>query len=153
MTDELTGPTFADVQAAAATLAGRIAATPCATSRVLSRITGAEVVLKYETQQFTGSYKERGALNRLLARSPDDPVPTVNEAGVACAIRAGVPVAVLGHDDDNPYARWTSPAFGNDPLAAGKEAIWTAQGKTTAWRLTESGALIGAAWRGCIKPW
>ncbi len=68
-TDE---PTFADVQAAAAALAGRIVATPCATSRVLSRITGAEVVLKYETQQFTGSYKERGALNRLLALSPDE---------------------------------------------------------------------------------
>lgn len=80
----------------------------------------------------------------LLARSPDDPVPTVNEAGVACAIRAGVPVAVLGHDDDNPYARWTSPAFGNDPLAACKEAIWTAQEQTDAWMRTEIVKLIDA---------
>jgi threonine dehydratase len=60
-------PAFADVQSAAQAFAGRIVRTASATSRVLSRITGAEVVLKYETQQFTGSYKERGALNRLLA--------------------------------------------------------------------------------------
>ncbi len=60
---------FADVQAAAVAIDGQVVRTATATSRVLSRITGAEVVLKYETQQFTGSYKERGALNRLLALS------------------------------------------------------------------------------------
>jgi threonine dehydratase len=64
--------TFADVQRAAAAIEGQVARTATATSRVLSRITGAEVVLKYETQQFTGSYKERGALNRLLALSADE---------------------------------------------------------------------------------
>lgn len=39
--------------------------TPCRFSRTLSDITGAEVWVKFENQQFTASYKERGALNRL----------------------------------------------------------------------------------------
>jgi threonine dehydratase len=63
---------FADVQSAARSIAGSVVHTPTATSRVLSELTGAEVVLKYETQQFTGSYKERGALNRLLALTPEE---------------------------------------------------------------------------------
>ncbi len=63
---------FADVLSAAQAITGQVVRTTTATSRVLSRMTGAEVVLKYETQQFTGSYKERGALNRLLALSDDE---------------------------------------------------------------------------------
>ena len=38
-------------------------------SRTLSRLTGAEIFLKFENLQFTASFKERGALNRLLALS------------------------------------------------------------------------------------
>lgn len=57
--------TFADVQAAAARLKGQIERTPCTHSRVLSRITGAEVWLKFENFQFTASFKERGAFNKL----------------------------------------------------------------------------------------
>lgn len=56
---------FADVQAAAARLEGQVERTPCTHSRVLSRITGAEVWLKFENFQFTASFKERGALNKL----------------------------------------------------------------------------------------
>jgi len=40
--------------------------TPCLHSRTLSRLTGAEVWLKFENLQFTASFKERGALNKLL---------------------------------------------------------------------------------------
>ena len=40
--------------------------TPCLYSRTLSQITGAEVYLKFENLQFTASFKERGALNKLL---------------------------------------------------------------------------------------
>jgi threonine dehydratase len=60
-------PTFDDVTAAARAINGHVVRTVTATSTVLSQLTGAEAVLKYETHQFTGSYKERGALNRLLA--------------------------------------------------------------------------------------
>lgn len=59
-------PTFADVRAASDRLAGQIVLTPCDRSETLSRMTGADIFLKKENQQFTASFKERGALNRLL---------------------------------------------------------------------------------------
>ena len=40
-------------------------------SRTLSKLTGAEVFLKFENLQFTASFKERGALNKLLAVGRD----------------------------------------------------------------------------------
>jgi threonine dehydratase len=61
--------TLDDVRAAAARIAGAVERTPCLQSRTLSRLTGAEVWLKFENLQFTASFKERGALNRLLALS------------------------------------------------------------------------------------
>ncbi len=60
---------LADVRAAAARLAGAIEHTPCLPSRTLSQLTGAEVFLKFENLQFTASFKERGALNKLLSLS------------------------------------------------------------------------------------
>ena len=45
---------------------GQIVETPLSRSETLSRLTGAEIYLKFENQQFTASFKERGALNRLL---------------------------------------------------------------------------------------
>jgi threonine dehydratase len=60
---------LADVRAAAARLAGAIEHTPCVHSRTLSRLAGAEVFLKFENLQFTASFKERGALNKLLSLS------------------------------------------------------------------------------------
>ena len=59
--------TLDDVRAAAARIAGAVERTPCLQSRTLSRLTGAEVWLKFENLQFTASFKERGALNKLLA--------------------------------------------------------------------------------------
>jgi threonine dehydratase len=56
----------ADVRAAAERIRSGIVRTPTARSRVLSEATGAEVFLKLETRQTTGSYKERGALNAML---------------------------------------------------------------------------------------
>jgi threonine dehydratase len=56
-----------DIRAAAQRIAGAVARTPCMHSRTLSRLTGAEVWLKFENLQFTASFKERGALNKLLA--------------------------------------------------------------------------------------
>ncbi len=57
---------FAEIEAAALRLAGKIERTPCLHSRTLSEIIGAEVWIKFENLQFTASFKERGALNRLL---------------------------------------------------------------------------------------
>src|SRR5688572_2994382 len=61
-----------DIAAAAATIRGGVIATPSAVSRTLSEITGAEVVVKFESLQFTASFKERGALNRLLQLSAEE---------------------------------------------------------------------------------
>ena len=61
--------TFADITAAALRLKGQIERTPCTHSRVLSRITGAEVWLKFENFQFTASFKERGAFNKISSLS------------------------------------------------------------------------------------
>ena len=58
--------TAADITAAAARLQGQVQRTPCLHSQTLSRLTGAQVYLKFENLQFTASFKERGALNKLL---------------------------------------------------------------------------------------
>ena len=46
--------------------------TPCAHSRTLSEILGTEIWLKFENLQFTSSFKERGALNKLLQLSEEE---------------------------------------------------------------------------------
>lgn len=61
-----------DVRRAAAAIDGRVVRTPSALSRTLSEITGATVAVKFENLQFTASYKERGALNRLLVLDEDE---------------------------------------------------------------------------------
>lgn len=68
LTPVATRPTVSieDIRAAAMRLQGRVERTPCRLSRTLSRITGAEVWVKFENLQFTAAYKERGALNKLL---------------------------------------------------------------------------------------
>ena len=53
------------VRAAAGRLAGQVINTPCLASRTLSAIAGCEVYLKFENHQFTASFKERGALNKM----------------------------------------------------------------------------------------
>jgi threonine dehydratase len=62
-------PTLADVEAARAAIGDAIVTTPTSPARTLSEITGAEVWLKFENLQFTGSFKERGARNFLLRLS------------------------------------------------------------------------------------
>ena len=63
---------LADIRAAAAAISGAVLRSPMRHSRTLSEIAGAEVYLKFENRQFTASFKERGALNRLLALTPDE---------------------------------------------------------------------------------
>ncbi len=58
--------TLDDIRAAADRIRGHVERTPCRRSRTLSKITGAEVWVKFENLQFTAAFKERGALNKLL---------------------------------------------------------------------------------------
>jgi threonine dehydratase len=95
--------TLDDIKAAAKRLEGHIERTPCRYSMTLSAITGAQVWVKFENLQFTASYKERGALNKLLLLSADE-----KQRGVIAASagnhaqglayhgqRLGVPVTIV----------------------------------------------------------
>ena len=57
------------IHAAAERLHGEIVDTPCMPSRTLSALTGCDVFLKFENLQFTASFKERGALNKMAQLS------------------------------------------------------------------------------------
>src|SRR4028118_1872018 len=65
-------PTIEDIRAAAARIEGKVIRTPMLMSRTLSEIVGAEIWLKFENLQFTAAYKERGALNKLLALTEEE---------------------------------------------------------------------------------
>ncbi len=92
-----------DIQAAAKVIQGHVVNTPCLHSRTLSEITGAQVFLKFENHQFTASFKERGALNRLMSLEPAQAKKGViacsagNHAqGVAYhAHRLGIPAVIV----------------------------------------------------------
>ncbi len=100
-------PTAADVDEAACRLAGVALHTPLLSSPALDATTGGRVFLKAETLQRTGSFKFRGAYNKLAAISPERRASGVvafssgNHAqGVAAAARMlGMPcVIVMPHD-------------------------------------------------------
>ena len=62
--------TLDDVRRAAEAIKGQVERTPCQKSRTLSQIMGAEVFVKFENLQFTASFKDRGALNKLVSLTP-----------------------------------------------------------------------------------
>lgn len=61
-----------DIRNAAQNIEPSIVHTPCGHSRTLSTLTGAQLYLKFENLQFTASFKERGALNKLLSLAPEE---------------------------------------------------------------------------------
>jgi threonine dehydratase len=95
--------TLADVKAAAATIRGSTIVTVCNESRTLGAVLGCRIWLKFENLQFTSTFKERGALNRLEALSPDErrrgviAMSAGNHAqGVAYhARRLGIPATIV----------------------------------------------------------
>jgi threonine dehydratase len=76
-------PTAQDVEAAAQVLRGVALRTPLISSPVLDALTGARVLLKAETLQRTGSFKFRGAYNKLAA------IPRDRRAGGVVAFSSG----------------------------------------------------------------
>jgi threonine dehydratase len=62
---------LADVVAARERVRGSIYYSPCPHSQMLSALTGQQVYLKLENLQMTGSFKERGALNRIATLTPE----------------------------------------------------------------------------------
>jgi len=94
---------LADIRAAGDAIAGAVLRTPSVTAPALSELIGAEIVLKLETLHPTGSFKERGALNKLLSLDPAQRAAGViamsagNHAqGVAYhARRLGIPATIV----------------------------------------------------------
>lgn len=104
--------TFADIQAAQSRIRGQVDRTPVRRSRRLSQLTGAEVWLKFDNLHFTGSFKERGALNRLLLLNEDERrrgVVAASAGNHAQALayhggRLGVPVTIV-MPEGTPFAK------------------------------------------------
>ena len=71
---------FADIEAARKRIAGSVFLSPCAYSEVLSRATDTKLWLKLENLQMTGSFKERGACNKLMTFTDAE-----RARGVICA--------------------------------------------------------------------
>ncbi len=92
-----------DVRAAAKRIAGAVVRTPTMHSKTLSKITGAEIWLKFENLQFTAAYKERGALNALLLLTDEQKARGVIAASAGNhaqglsyhGTRLGVPVTIV----------------------------------------------------------
>src|SRR5215470_17211539 len=96
--------TIDDIRAAAATIAGQVVRTPAVPAPRLAEATGARAaVLKLENLQYTGSFKDRGAFNKLKSLTVDEARNGViamsagNHAqGVACfAQRLGIPAVIV----------------------------------------------------------
>jgi threonine dehydratase len=115
-------PTAADVDAAARRLAGVALRTPLISSPVLDAATGARVFLKAETLQRTGSFKFRGAYNKLSS------IPAERKAGGVVAFSSGnhaqgvahaakllgMPAAIVMPSDAPLPKRQRTAAFGGE---------------------------------------
>jgi threonine dehydratase len=120
--------TIEDVRRAQRLIAGAIAPSPCVAAPRLSQRVGAEVFLKLETMHPTGSFKERGALARLLTLPPEAAQAGViamsagNHAqGVAChAARLGIPATIV-MPEGTPFTKVErTEAYGARVLLQGK---------------------------------
>ena len=118
----VTLPTAADVDAAAARIKGVALRTPLISSPALDALTGARIFLKAETLQRTGSFKFRGAYNKISQIPPERKAAGVvayssgNHAqGVAhAAALCGVPAVIVMPSDAPLPKRQRTAAFGGE---------------------------------------
>ncbi|HEY2990063.1 MAG TPA: threonine ammonia-lyase [Candidatus Binatia bacterium] len=95
--------TVQDIAAARAKIKEQVYLSPCVYSETISRIAQNRVFFKLENLQITGSFKERGALNRLLALSPEEArrgviAASAGNHGMAVAFhsrRLGIPATIV----------------------------------------------------------
>jgi threonine dehydratase len=107
-----TGPTVTDIEAARARIAGLARQTPVYSSETLGRLSGRPVFLKAENLQRTGSFKIRGALNKLATMTDDERAAGVVTASagnhgqaVALAARQAGVAATVFMPQDAPMAK------------------------------------------------
>jgi threonine dehydratase len=123
-----TGPTFAQIEAARGRI-GRLArVTPVYSSEALSRRSGRSVVLKAENLQRTGSFKIRGAVNRIAALTNEERAAGVVTASagnhgqaVALAAREAGVEATVFMPEDAPMAKVDATrSYGADVVLGGE---------------------------------
>jgi threonine dehydratase len=107
-----TAPTLTDIEAARDRIAGIARETPVFGSDTISRLAGREVRLKAENLQRTGSFKIRGAVNRITLLSDDEKAAGVVAASagnhgqaVAWAAREAGIAATIFVPQDAPMAK------------------------------------------------
>ncbi|HEY5378827.1 MAG TPA: threonine/serine dehydratase [Pseudolabrys sp.] len=118
--DKITLPTAADIEAAAKRLDGIAVRTPLINAPVLDEWLGARVFLKAETMQRTGSFKFRGAYNKISSIPPEQRAAGVvayssgNHAqGVAAAAKLlGMPATIVMPADAPRLKRERTAALG-----------------------------------------
>ena len=123
--------TIDDIRAAATALAGVIERTPLTHSRTLSDITGAEVHLKFENLQYTGSFKGRGARNRLLAVAPGRGVVAMSAGNHAQGVAhhgalLGLPTTIV-MPENTPFVKVARTRdLGAEVVLAGRDVMESA---------------------------
>jgi threonine dehydratase len=118
----VTLPTFADVESAAAQIAGVAHRTPVATSRSVNARTGAQLFFKCENLQRAGAFKFRGAYNALSRLSPDQRrrgVVTFSSGNHAQAIALagqvlGIPRVIVMPSDAPAVKRIATQGYGGE---------------------------------------
>jgi threonine dehydratase len=106
------GPTLQEIEAARGRIGGLARVTPVYSSEALSRMSGRPVLLKAENLQRTGSFKIRGAVNRIAALTDEERAAGVVTASagnhgqaVALAAREAGVKATVFMPEDAPMAK------------------------------------------------
>ncbi len=92
--------TYADISRANVAIRNGVKRTPCLKSYFLSELVGANIYLKMEFQQFTGSFKERGARNAILALIREMGKEELQCTGVIAASAGNHALALAYHGRD-----------------------------------------------------
>ncbi len=141
-----TAPTYADIEAARAVVAGRLPPAPLLTASELGADLAGDLYLKCELLQVTGSFKPRGALNWVANATRDElaaglvTVSAGNHAmGLAWAARArGVPVTVIMPANASPMKVAAARGYGATvELLGGINDAWA-----RAYALAEAGLTL-----------
>src|SRR4051812_5620602 len=131
--------TLADIEAAHRAIAGQVIRTPMLPAPKLSALTGASVQVKYENLQVTNSFKERGALNKLLALTADERASGViamsagNHAQAVAyhAQRLGIPATIV-MPVTTPFVKVEATAAHGAEVVPDGESLTEAQARAEA---------------------
>lgn len=131
--------TLADIERARRIIAGQVMRTPMLPAPPLSAITGAEVYIKYENMQVTNSFKERGALVKLVSLSEEEKARGViamsagNHAQAVAlhASRLGIPATIV-MPETTPFVKVAATRSHGAKVVLDGETLYEAQARAAA---------------------